>query len=73
MKGAPGETPPYGKLAFTEPSLRVFFEALDLRWIESKIAAKYSENKRRPPLPHIPLVRVHLFKDLRQIKSTESS
>ena len=53
----------------SEPSLRVFFDTLDLQWIESRIDARYSPNKRRPHLPCLPLVRAHIFKDLRQIKS----
>jgi hypothetical protein len=57
------------KTTLSEPSLRVFFDTLDLNFIEAKIRDKYSSNKRRPPLPYIPQVRAHLFKDFRQIKS----
>jgi hypothetical protein len=52
-----------------EPSLRVFFSTLDLTWIEARIGAKYSSKTRRPPLSFLALIRAHLFKDLRQIKS----
>jgi hypothetical protein len=69
MEGNDSSQEKYGKIQFTEPSLRVFFDALDLGWIEGKIAVKYSVNKRRPPLPFLPQIRAHLFKDLRQIKS----
>ena len=48
MEGNDSSQEKYGKISFTEPSLRVFFEALDLGWIEGKIAVKYSVNKRRP-------------------------
>jgi hypothetical protein len=69
LEGTNSSQEKYAKISFTEPSLQVFFQALDLRWIEDKIAAKYSANKRRPPLPFIPQVRAELFKDLRQIRS----
>jgi hypothetical protein len=69
LEGTDSSQEKYGKIQFTEPSLQVFFQTLDLRWIEDKIAAKYSENRRRPPLPFIAQVRAHLFKDLRQIRS----
>jgi len=56
-------------LTISEPSLKLLFEALDLTWVEARVASKYSHRKRRPPLPGIPLIRAHLFKDIRQIKS----
>lgn len=59
----------YANNPFSEPSLRLFFDTLDLRWVEGKVASKYSQRKRRPPLPGIPQIRAHLFKDIRQIKS----
>jgi hypothetical protein len=69
MEGTDSSQGKYGKISFTEPSLQVFFQALDLSWIEGRIETKYSANKRRPPLPFIAQVRAHLFKDIRQIKS----
>lgn len=57
------------KITFSEPSLKLFFETLDLTWVEPRVATKYSQRKRRPRIPGIPLVRAHLFKDIRQIKS----
>ncbi len=69
MEGTDSSQGKYGPITLSEPSLQVFFQVLDLSWIESKIAARYSEKKRRPPLPHISQIRAHLFKDLRQIKS----
>ncbi len=56
-------------LTISEPSLKLLFETLDLTWVEARVASKYSQRKRRPPLPGIPLIRAHLFKDIRQIKS----
>jgi hypothetical protein len=56
-------------LTLSEPSLKLLFESLDLTWVEARVASKYSHRKRRPPLPSIPLIRAHLFKDIRQIKS----
>lgn len=57
------------KITLSEPSLKLFFETLDLTWVEARVATKYSRRKRRPPLPSIPLIRAHLFRDIRQIKS----
>jgi Transposase domain (DUF772)/Transposase DDE domain len=57
------------KITLSEPSLKLFFETLDLSWVEGRVATKYSQRKRRPPIPGIPLIRAHLFKDIRQIKS----
>ena len=53
----------------SEPSLKLLFDTLDLAWVEDKVASKYSQRKRRPPLPGRPLILAHLFKDIRQIKS----
>jgi hypothetical protein len=53
----------------SEPSLKLLFDSLDLTWVEARVTSKYSQRRRRPPLPGIPLVRAHLFKDIRQIKS----
>jgi hypothetical protein len=57
------------RTSLSEPSLKLFFETLDLTWVEARIAGTYSHRRRRPPLPSIPLIRAHLFKDIRQIKS----
>lgn len=57
------------RIRLSEPSLKLFFETLDLSWVETRVASKYSERKRRPALPAIPLIRAHMFKDIRQIKS----
>lgn len=69
LEGTDSSQGKYGRISLTEPSLQVFFAALDLGWIEAKIAARYSEKRRRPPLPYLSQVRAHLFKDLRQIRS----
>ena len=57
------------KITLSEPSLKLFFETLDLAWVETRVTSKYSTRKRRPPISGIPLIRAHLFKDIRQIKS----
>jgi transposase len=57
------------KIPLSEPSLRLLFETLDLSWVEAKVASKYSQRKRRPRLPGTALIRAHLFKDIRQLKS----
>ena len=69
MEGNDSSQVKCGTSLLAEPSLRAFFSTLDLTFIEAKIRAKYSSKKRRPPLPFVPQVRAHLFKDLRQIKS----
>jgi hypothetical protein len=69
LEGNDSSQEKYGTTILADPSLIVFFTALDLRWLEPRIRTKYSERKRRPPLPFLPNVRAHLFKDLRQIKS----
>jgi hypothetical protein len=57
------------RISLSEPSLKLLFDTLDLAWAEDKVASKYSQRKRRPPLPGRPLILAHLFKDIRQIKS----
>jgi hypothetical protein len=69
MEGTNSSQEKCEKITLSEPSLKLLFETLDLTWVEARVASKYSQRKRRPPLPGIPLIRAHLFKDIRQIKS----
>jgi hypothetical protein len=69
MEGSNSSQEKSEKITLSEPSLKLFFETLDLTWVEARVATKYSERKRRPRIPAIPLVRAHYFKDIRQIKS----
>jgi len=57
------------KASLSEPSIQLLFENLDLAWVTERIASRYSQRKRRPPVSPEPEIRAHIFKDLRQIRS----
>ena len=69
MEGSNSSQEKCKKVSLSEPSIQLLFEKFDLTWVEAKVAGRYSQRKRRPPLPAIPEIRAHLFKDIRQIRS----
>jgi hypothetical protein len=69
LEGQDSSQKKYSSILLSEPSARLFFETLDLKWVEPLIRAKYPKKRGRPPLPYAAQFRAHFFKDLRQIKS----